>query len=93
LQYVAQHSQDIVAESDRRDEHGERIVRFLVVSHKLISRPKDIISGSGHLITYFTYPPALDCGYFIPCARPIEYLAFPAPLLPSDYSDDTLLYD
>jgi hypothetical protein len=92
LQYVAQHSRDIVAESDGQDEHGEHIVQFLV-SHKPVSRPEDIISSSGHPITYFTYPPALDCGYFIPHARPIEYLAFPAPLLPSDYLDDTLLYD
>jgi len=33
LQYVAQHSQDIVAESEGQDEHGECIVQFLVVSH------------------------------------------------------------
>jgi hypothetical protein len=92
LWYMAQHSQDIVAESKGQDEHGEHIVRFLVVSHRIVSCPEDIIDGSGHSVTYFQYSPSLDYDHFIPCARPIEYLAFPAPLLPSDYSDDTLQY-
>jgi hypothetical protein len=92
LRYVAQHSQDIVTESEGRDEHGEHIVQFLVVSHWLVSHLEDIISGNGHSITYFRYPPSLGCDHFIPCACPIEYLTFPAPLLPSDYSDDTLQY-
>src|SRR5882762_140408 len=50
LRFVAQNHWDIVAECDGWNGAGERIVRFIILAHKLVTHSQDIISGSGHFV-------------------------------------------
>jgi hypothetical protein len=47
LQFIAQNCWDMVAECDGWDGAKEQIVCFIIVAHKLVTCPQNIISGSG----------------------------------------------
>jgi hypothetical protein len=87
LRFVAQNCWDIVAECDGRDGVGERIVRFIILAHKLVTRPQDIISGSGRFAVLKQYPEAPDTSYFLVRAKGANLLDTPSSLLPTDYVD------
>jgi hypothetical protein len=74
-----------MAECDGRDGAGEWIVRFIILAHKLVTRPQDIISGSGRFTVLKQYPEAPDTSYFLVRAKGADLLDTPSSLLPTDY--------
>jgi hypothetical protein len=87
LRFVAQNHWNIVAECDGQDRAGEQIVHFIILAHKLVTHPQDIISGSGCFAVLKQYPEALDTSYFLVCAKGANLLDTPSSLLPTDYID------
>jgi hypothetical protein len=85
LCFVAQNRWDIVAECDGWDGVGKQIVRFIILAHKLVTRPQDIISGSGHFTVLKQYPEAPDTSYFLVRAKGANLLNTLSSLLPTDY--------
>jgi hypothetical protein len=85
LCFVAQNHWDIVAKCDGRDGAGEWIVRFIILAHKLVTCPQDIISGSGCFAVLKQYPEAPDTFYFLVRAKGANLLNTPSSLLPTDY--------
>ena len=77
LRFVAQNCWDTVAECEGRGGSGERIVRFIIASHKLMSCYQDNL----------LYPEAPDTYYFIARAKGVNLLNTPSPLLPTDFVD------
>jgi hypothetical protein len=77
----------MVAECDGWDEVGEQIVHFIIVAHKLVTHPQDIISGSGCFAMLQQYLEAPDTSFFLICAKGANLLDTPSFLLPTDYVD------
>jgi hypothetical protein len=75
----------MMAECDGWDGVGERIVHFIIVTHKLLTRPQDIISGSGHFTVLQQYPEAPDTSFFLVHAKGANLFDTPSSLLPTDY--------
>jgi hypothetical protein len=76
-----------VAECDGWDGVGEWIVHFIILAHKLVTHPQDIVSGSGHFTVHKQYPEAPDTSYFLVCAKGANLLDTPSSFLPTDYID------
>jgi hypothetical protein len=87
LQFVAQNHWDIVAECDGWNGVGEQIDHFIILAHKLVTCPQDIISGSGRFTVLKQYPEAPDTSYFFVHAKGANLLNIPSSLLPTDYID------
>jgi hypothetical protein len=85
LRFMAQNCWDIVAECDGQDGAGEWIVRFIILAHKLVTRPQDIISRSRRFTVLKQYPEAPDTSYFLVRAKGANLLNTPSSLLPTDY--------
>jgi hypothetical protein len=82
---MAQNRWDIVAKCDGQDGVGERIVCFIILAHKLVTHPQDIINGSGRFAVLKQYPEAPDTSYFLIHAKGDNLLNTPSYLLPTDY--------
>jgi hypothetical protein len=87
LWFVAQNHWDMVAECDGWDGAGEWIVHFIIIAHKLVTCPQNIISGSGCFVVLQQYLKAPDTSFFLACAKVANLLDTPSSLLPTDYVD------
>jgi hypothetical protein len=85
LQFMAQNHWDMVAECDGQDGAGEWIVCFIIIAHKLVTHPQDIINGSGHFAVLQQYLEVSDTSFFLICAKGANLLNTPSSLLPTDY--------
>jgi hypothetical protein len=66
----------MVAECEGQDGLGEQIVHFIIASHKLVTRPQDILQ----------YPKAPNTYFFLAQANGANLLETPS-LLPTDFED------
>jgi hypothetical protein len=82
IRFVAESSEDLVAECQGWNKLGGRIVRFLVVAKALVERPEDGSSSVSGGQIYRRLPPALGLDAYLPrgcCGNDLP-LPFPAPI-------------
>jgi hypothetical protein len=87
LRFIAQNHWDMVVKCDGQDRVREQIVRFIIIAHKLMTCPQDIISGSGCFAMLQQYPEAPDTSFFLVHAKGANLLNTPSSLLLTDYVD------
>jgi hypothetical protein len=93
LRFVAESSEDLVAECQGWNKLGGRIVRFLVVVKVLVERPEDGSSSVLGGLIHRRLPPAPGPDVYLPRGCHGNYLPLPFPAPTTDLTPISIFSD